>query len=468
MIKKILNFFYNKLSIDYQEKKEKNITQCCHHNDIEIDDYLFQQIFDDNVAIFAGAGISTENKFVYPITFYEQIANELDLVDENLSFPDLMEKYVVQVDGRARLIKKIQERFDHLNSFGFTRWASTMFHRQLATLYPIKTIITTNWDLFFEEYCKAIPYVHEQDMVFWDDSKRNVLKIHGSINSYSSLVATSSDYKKAEINLHKGLLGSKLKTILSEKNIVFIGYSFSDADFKEIYQYVQNTLGNFSKQSYVVTPFEDEAEKFKELGFIPLVTDGAYFITLIKQKAIQEELLFNDSIYEDAKSLLDLMTDIHEDTCNTINTKNHPHIIYTLAYQDGMIDALERAVNFQKTGEYSNPCLLHDVAMSYKNSLDQKFEQEQDKHVTDILDIAYIEGYRHALYYLLLLEEDAEPSKFPPFYYFYGLGEIENYKKFKQALKKYPKKFKKEYKNAYDYTKIFPDGHDYHHPPFLF
>ncbi len=468
MIKKLLSLFFNKQLTLSQTQIEPNDCKCEHQYDVEIDDYLFQQIFDEKVAIFAGAGISTESKFVYPITFYEEIAYELNLIDKNLSFPELMEKYEEQVDGRTRLIKKIQNRFDHLNSFGFTRWASTMFHRQLATLYPIKTIITTNWDLNFEEYCKTIPYVYEQDMSFWDDTKRNVLKIHGSINSYGSLIATSSDYKRAEKSLNAGgLLGSKLKTILTEKNIIFIGYSFSDSDFQEIYNFVKNTLDKFHKQSYVVTPFEEEAKKFEELGFISIITDGTYFLELIKKRAIQEKLLFDDKIYEKVQELLWLITEIHEDTCITINSKNYPHIIYTLAYQDGMIDALERAINFQTTGEYSNPNLLLEVAMSYENSLDLRFEQKQNEYIDDILDIAYIEGYKHALFYILH-EGDEYSSKFPPFYYFYGFSEIESVKEFEQALKKYPRKFKKEYKNAFEYVKTFPEGHEYHHPPILF
>ena len=52
-------------------------------------------------------------------------------------------------------------------------------------------------------------------------------KIHGSINNYGSIVATYKDYKTWYDELHKGLIGSKLKLFLSssEKVVVFIGYS---------------------------------------------------------------------------------------------------------------------------------------------------------------------------------------------------------------------------------------------------
>ncbi len=259
---KILNLFSKQE--EEKEIKQRILPKCCYPYKVDIDEYLYEQIFKGDAVIFAGAGISTERKMVFPYTFYEEIAGELDILDKNLSFPEVMEKYCLLPDGRKLLIDKIQQRFDYIDSFSGLERTATVFYRELATLYPIQTIITTNWDLYFEKYCKAIPYINEEDMAFWDEDKRKVLKIHGSISSYGSIIATSKDYAKAEKSLHKGILGSKLKTILAEKNIIFIGYSFSDADFKEIYNFVKGNLGEFHKQSYVVTPFKKKEKDLKK------------------------------------------------------------------------------------------------------------------------------------------------------------------------------------------------------------
>jgi hypothetical protein len=245
----------------------KNIYKCCNKKDFIIDDYLYNQIMNSEVVIFAGAGISTESRNILPITFYEDIERELNIVNSKLSFPKLMDEYCKQPDGRRRLIQRIQSRFDDIDSFSTLERGATSFHKALSTLYPIKTIITTNWDLYFERYCKAISFITDEDMAFWNETKRSVLKIHGSISNYGTIIATTADYIQTEKNLHKGLLGSKLKSILAEKNIIFIGYSYSDTDFQEIYSFVNNSLGKFSKQSYVVTPFKDEAKRFSKLGF---------------------------------------------------------------------------------------------------------------------------------------------------------------------------------------------------------
>lgn len=372
-----------------------------------------------------------------------------------------MEKYCSAPDGRQRLIKKIQDRFDYIESFSVLERKTTKFHRELATLYPLKTIITTNWDLFFEKHCKTVSFINDKDMAFWNGNKRSVLKIHGSISNYGTIIATNSDYQRAEESLHKGLLGSKLKSILAEKNIIFIGYSFSDTDFKEIYNFVKNSIGEFHKQSYVVTPFESEAKKFEKLNFIPIITDGSYFIEQIKQRAINENLLLSDEIYHDANYLLNILIIEHEKIHQTINIKNNPHIIFTMAYQDGMIDAIERALNFMGTGEYSNPSYLENTILMY-----EKIAKEEYKN-NNYQGLSYFKGYIMALTFLCIPKKE-RPSITPPIYFLCGISEIESYKDLKNALKKYSKKFKNEYKYAMNLVKDFPEGATYHHPPYRF
>lgn len=59
-----------------------------------------------NLVVFAGAGISTENRNVFRQTLYEEIKKELNLSKESLDFPTLMSKYCRQVNGRQRYFKK--------------------------------------------------------------------------------------------------------------------------------------------------------------------------------------------------------------------------------------------------------------------------------------------------------------------------------------------------------------------------
>ena len=60
------------------------------------------------------------------------------------------------------------------------------------------------------------------------------------------------DYKKCYKGLKHNLLGSKIKNLLSNKTVVFIGYSMEDEDFKKIWEFIDNSLGNLKPHFYIV------------------------------------------------------------------------------------------------------------------------------------------------------------------------------------------------------------------------
>lgn len=191
---------------------------------------IIDAVVKEELVLFCGAGVSTEKKTVLPHSFYSNIRDELDITDD-LSFCDLMQKYNDRPNGRRNLLKKIRERFKYIDSFPELHRQATAFHRELSQIYQIKTIITTNWDTYFEEYCGAVPITIPEDISLFDDTSRHVLKIHGSINNLSSIVATKSDYEACYERLQNGVIGAQLKSILAKKTVVFIGFSFGDEGF---------------------------------------------------------------------------------------------------------------------------------------------------------------------------------------------------------------------------------------------
>jgi NAD-dependent SIR2 family protein deacetylase len=148
------------------------------------------------LAIFAGAGISTEGRGVLPRTFYQDICASLAVDPEKAKpFPDVMSAFVARPNGRRLLLRKIRDRLAYVHSFAEIYGNATRFHSELATLYLADVIVTTNWDDYFERECGATPFVAPEDFAFWDVPGRKVFKLHGSVNSYSSLVATRPDYE---------------------------------------------------------------------------------------------------------------------------------------------------------------------------------------------------------------------------------------------------------------------------------
>ena len=240
---------------------------------------LTDQYIEGNLVIFAGAGISTESDEVLKETLYERLSWKYDNKDYHLDFPQLMQSIESLPDGRLKLLSEIQERFEYIRSFPELYRAATRFHRALATLWKIDTIITTNWDDFFERECNAIPFVSGEDMAFWDAAERRVLKIHASYQSYGSIIATSGDYKRARKGLTKGVLGAQLKVHLATKSVVFVGYSLRDHDFLDLYRIVSKELGSLKRQAYVVTPIasSDDELRFSKIGLKEPLNNCCFF-----------------------------------------------------------------------------------------------------------------------------------------------------------------------------------------------
>ena len=78
---------------------------CSNEKGFEFPRELLERLATGNVVVFAGAGISTENRMYCRTTFYEEIKYELSEQKE-LDFPSLMSVYCKQPDGRIKLIQK--------------------------------------------------------------------------------------------------------------------------------------------------------------------------------------------------------------------------------------------------------------------------------------------------------------------------------------------------------------------------
>jgi hypothetical protein len=436
---------------------------CRYHYGFEVPIELVTEILSGNATLFTGAGISTESPSVLNGTFYETILSKVNTKEGNLNFPTLMEKFCSQPNGRFKLLSEIKNRFDTIDSFPELKLSATRFHRELGTLFTIKNIITTNWDTYFEPYCKATPFVVDSDLAFWEAADRRVLKIHGSIDNLSSIVATNKDYDACEKRLKVGLIGGLLKTILATQTVIFIGYALSDADFSTIYEYVKEQMNQLHKQAYIVTPFAEEAEKFGDLGFIPIVTDGAYFIHQIKEHAVNKNLLISDSIFEYAANLLGEVRAEHTRLHEEINPIDFPQVIYAVTYQDGLMHALERAIEMRYSGTYSHRCRLSGVASSYNKMKNEYLKQKSYNNV------AYIEGYLNGLIFLVLDEVERDELTVPLYFAFGAKNDLFTFEDFNRFIKSNPEAHKaalKLAKKAIASVKK-PESIVFHHPPWL-
>ena len=114
----------------------------------------------------------------------------------------------------------------------------SLSHKNLAG------VITTNYDCFFDNVFKDYKTFIGQDELCFSSIQgiAETYKIHGSITKPESIVINNEDYKI--FNYKSKYLASKLMTIFMEYPIIFMGYSLTDPNIKNILQDIVDCLPN--------------------------------------------------------------------------------------------------------------------------------------------------------------------------------------------------------------------------------
>lgn len=258
---------------------------CGENHPFEFPNGLVATALRGDLVVFAGAGVSTEARRVYPNTFAESIAHELALKrnERALPFPEIMSRYEERF-GRRQLLQRIRSRLDYMEGFPELLDTAARFHKELATAHFMSDIVTTNWDTLFEDYSAATPFVVPDDYAFWEVGRRKVFKLHGSMRNLGTIVATTRDYQRCYRRLRGGTIGATFKHMLATRSIVFIGYSFGDFDLNRLIAFVKREMGDVLPRSYLVTPHGYEGDDFPQDRVVR--TDGTYFIERLKDAAI--------------------------------------------------------------------------------------------------------------------------------------------------------------------------------------
>lgn len=408
----------------------------------ELPPEIVNACYRGNLVVFAGAGVSTESRTVFPSTFYQWIKNELELpANKRISFSKLMTLYCSEPRSRKDLLIAIQRRIDYVKAFSELYLAATEFHRELSTIPHLDDIFTTNWDDFFERECNATPIVTGQDFaVLQDVTRRKIYKLHGSIYNYGSIIATEEDYRKCYRKLSTGIVGAKLKTLLMSKTLVFFGFSFDDEDFKRLYRLLKKDVAGLMPRSYVVTMDEKAKDKLDSLGInaTPIITGGAFFVKQLKKKLVEDKFMLHDEQYEDIGEILSKVFYEHAKLC-TLSVIKHPDSLYSQWYQDGLQHSFERLLATRKSGE--NSCAQHmiNVIKDYESLIKDRLHEKRYS------DVAYFTGYQTGLIYFLLDEKDRGSL---PMYFLFECGDISNFKQYLMLEKEAPKLHKSAHKLA--------------------
>jgi len=407
------------------------------------------------IGCFAGAGISTESRAVLQQTLYDQLAAELDVKDDALSFPELMSRFQ-QDKGRRLLLQRIKERFDYVDDFPELRRIATRFQQELSTLFYVEDIITTNWDTYFEDVAQALPLVSDKDFGLSDLPGRKVLKIHGSIHNPGSIIATENDYRRCYRSLNRSVLGGTLKHLLATKTPLFVGYSFRDPDFNRIWRFMEREMSDLLPRAVVVT-LDQRPSTVKSARTI--TTDAAYFIQVLKTHLLPRGCLLPDGRWD---AIVQTLVDIefrHAELYEKLNLQRVPAAVLCGHYQDGLIHAFERMLARHGSGEYSHVHRVEHVLRDYAELRTTRVRARRYH------DVAYIDGYQNGL--LFLIADDVERRALPLYYVYGGSDDLRSLTAFRREAVRAEALHRSAYKQARRIARQWSPGIIPHHRPEL-
>lgn len=211
-----------------------------------IEKILIEQIQNDELAIFAGAGVSIGAGYVSWKDLLRDIAEEIGLeIDKEHDFITVAQ-YHYNRFSRNKLDQKI------LNEF--SRVANDNSLINIICKLPIRTIWTTNYDKLIEETYKKfnkkidVKINNNHLSLNLRNKECDLFKIHGDKDDPSSAIITRDDYEF--FFREKSLFVNKLISDLLSKTFIFIGYSFGDPNFEHVLSSIRYDLMGKSRTHY--------------------------------------------------------------------------------------------------------------------------------------------------------------------------------------------------------------------------
>jgi hypothetical protein len=226
---------------------------------------LVAELNESNLAVFAGAGLSSGAGYVNWKELLRPIAADLDLDVELESDLVTLAQYHANANqaNRAKLNQLLVTEFSEKGQM-------TENHQILARL-PIGTYWTTNYDTLIETAVHAagkVPDVkYTKKQLAYTKPKRDavVYKMHGDVAHPAEAVLTRDDYEKYHVNMQPYI--TALSGDLVSKTFLFLGFSFTDPNLEYILSRVRVYYGQDQRQHHCILRRVSREEKESDADF---------------------------------------------------------------------------------------------------------------------------------------------------------------------------------------------------------
>ena len=214
----------------------------------QFEDNIVKELKNNNLAIFAGAGLSRSSGFVDWATLLSGIASNLGLtIDKQTDLVSLAQYYCNDF-GRQGINEAIIEQFE--------KYAEENENLEILAKLPIEVYWTTNYDSLIEDTLrknkKNVDTKIDQAQLKYYKYNRDVIvyKMHGDKEHPDEAVITRDDYEA--YNKTRTMFTTNLKGQLIEKTFLFIGFSFEDPNLEQILSRIRVDLLSKSPKIIIV------------------------------------------------------------------------------------------------------------------------------------------------------------------------------------------------------------------------
>lgn len=244
---------------------------------------------ENKLVFFIGSGFSkfSETELIKIPNWSElidELKEDLNLPNEN-DFLKIAQLYFLKY-GQHSYTQKVKSTIKKLEP--------SVFHKNLFDIAP-HYIITTNWDDLLEKTAQDMGYAY--DLISSDvdlaqsQLDKKIIKMHGDFRQHN-FVFKEDDYLQYSQNFP--LIENYIKGIFSTSTIVFLGYSYSDYDLKQIVSWVSNISKATPKKYLLQKSFDDAQAHY-------LKNHGISLLTPINYNNSYQEVYFN--FFNDLKTV---------------------------------------------------------------------------------------------------------------------------------------------------------------------
>lgn len=225
---------------------------------------LREAMLNNKLVIFVGAGASLDAGMPSWADAVRKIANRLGISEENLDYMKVPQ-YYYNSRGKKEYVELMRQIFRYHDDLDIQA-----IHKNIIKLNT-HTIITTNYDCLLEnaafENAEFIQVIRQDKDLSYIVAGKKLIKVHGDFE-HDNFVLKEDDYLHYSNNFK--LIEAYVKSLIATNVILFVGYSFSDPDVKQMFSWVKDILDDDFQRAYMLDVTKEydiyEFEYYKNLG----------------------------------------------------------------------------------------------------------------------------------------------------------------------------------------------------------